>query len=146
MKEVGKADLAEGTLSSLERFAQMASEKTKLSTRLKEVEEQLADLTASVATEITGLDTDKVRVKGLGVFAVRAELYAAIIENEAALQWLRKQGGETLIKTTVHPQTLRGWVRETEEEMAPPQVARFEEAARTHGVEITRKDKVSYAR
>ncbi len=103
-----------------ERIFELADNLSELNDRKKELEQELKDLkqnisetNESLAQEMVNEELQNFTRNGL-MFYLQTQTYVSDVasEREVLFEKLRDQGFGDLIKETVHPSTLRGFVKE----------------------------------
>jgi hypothetical protein len=80
----------------------------ELSNANKEVDR----LEKELADEMLARKVDLFRVPGLGTFSQGLKNYPSVNDQNSFFAWLKKTKNDGLIKPTVHPQTLKGFINE----------------------------------
>lgn len=98
-----------------------ATRKTKeeLEEALKAVNLRLDAQNKAVVAEMDATDVKKVEFEGIGLVHQRGEFYARVKDEAALISWLDANGGSAMAKRSVHPSTLKAFVRERLEANLP---------------------------
>ena len=104
--------------------------KTDLTEVRGRVQETIEDFKSKrILDKLDAMGVDKVAVPTLRrSFYPKLHHSASMPDRKAGMEWLRENGGASLITETVHHQTLTSFVREMIEEQGmepPPEIVRF---------------------
>lgn len=94
-------------IEKLREFARLRGVKSDLEAQVKAVNADLDALTMELTREMMDDGMTSVKVDGVGAFSVVEELYPSIKNNDEFFKYLRETGQESVIKESVHFQTMR---------------------------------------
>lgn len=97
------------------RWSDLRAEKEELEAKLKDVNleiMQIAERDIPQMLDDAGLDS--VKVKGIGTVYLQGQIQVAVLsDNQPKLiEYMISEGHSDLVKETVHPGTLKSWVKE----------------------------------
>ena len=90
------------------------SQKGFLKDQMAELQKDIDVLGMSIIPDMMEEDEiDTMKITDVGRLQLRADAYCSVLagDREAFHQWLRDNNQEPLIKETVHPGTLKAWVK-----------------------------------
>ena len=101
----------------------LRDEKADLELKLKICNKKLAEINVRVVAGMELANVTKLTVEGIGTVYGANSLYPQVKDAEAMMQWLKDNHFEALVRETVHPQTLKAWVKDRMEggEDMPPE-------------------------
>jgi hypothetical protein len=102
-------------VSLIRKLDRIRDEKKALEGALEKITKEGEDWQTKIVELMTTLNLTSVDVAGLGNCFLSRSVYPKVINEELLFNYLRKNGAENLIKYSVHPQTLKAYVREVME-------------------------------
>ena len=97
----------------------LRSSKERLEEELKQVNQQLEKESLYCARWMTDHGIRSVKLEGVGLCEYGQSIYPKVVDEVALHTALRELGAESLLKLTIHYQSLRGFVKERLEQNLP---------------------------
>ena len=92
------------------RLADAKALKTRHSAALKQVTAKIAILEKDLAEKMVTRELSNFRLAGIGQFVLNMKRCPRMINKERFFAWLRNQGDDDIIETTINAQTLRSYI------------------------------------
>lgn len=97
------------------RLFDLKAQKSVLTDDLKELNKELSHLeTKEIPSVMEDAEIEKFSIEGYGTIFLGQVAYAHIAVNnrDKAMSWLLANGHHDIVKQTIHPQTLRAFIKE----------------------------------
>lgn len=101
-----------------ELVASLKEEKTDLNKKLKNLNAELEEAERVLAEMMVERQISNFTMDEVGQFILMQKKYPRIIDKEAFFRWLKEKGDDSIIETTINPQTLKKYIREKGDEWA----------------------------
>jgi len=94
------------------RYSCLKQQKDELESQLKTTQKQLQEIELKLLELMELQNMKNFELKNVGKFFLYSSSYPRVIDNDALFADLRQKGDDALIKETIHPGTLRAYVKE----------------------------------
>ncbi len=115
----GEMDIDEEMASLAKAFKEAKDRKAELDKESKEKEQIMKEAGARLLEIFDSKTITQIKFEELGTFFIKPSAFPKVEDQEKFYKWLRATNQDSIIKETVHPQTLRAFVKERIEKAEP---------------------------
>jgi hypothetical protein len=94
------------------KLRRLKDQKETLEAQLTEGNRAIDELSEKLANEMESMGVDKLRVPNVGSVFIQIKNRPNVVDQPGLLVWMKEHGFDAMVKETIHPQSLIGWVNE----------------------------------